>query len=256
MAGLASQPDRWKDRSLNYLRGATATDHFLAYEQVEGRELPGDRFDFLAMIQDQGLEVPGLPPKYVGMLPYRVAELYQNLTLDFAIWRKEGRKLPEGHPRRKALEENTLMTAGLLGHYVGDASQPLHSTVHHDGWNVTLEPNPNGYRTKKGLHREFETFLANAAADEEEVQERIEPAREWSGDPLDWGLGIIAESNGQVERLYELEKEGELRPWWPGKEGKDFMHDRMATGAQNLRDLWCTAWRASKELAKRIRKPD
>lgn len=255
IVGLASQPDRWKARDLNYLSGATAMDHFMAYEQIQGHELPSDRYEYISMIEREGINAPGQPAKWVGTLPYRVAELYQNLTLDFAIWRNEGRSLPEDHPRRQALEENALMSAGLLGHYVGDAAQPLHSTVHHDGWNPHAEANPNGYRTRRGLHREFEVRFLQAAADEEEVAERVEPARRWTGDPLQWGLGLIAESNSHVEELYQLEKDGDLNPRRPTEEGTEFLHDRMAVGAQNLRDLWYTAWRDSERLAKRIQRP-
>lgn len=254
LVDLASQPDRWKARDLGYLREATSVDHFTAYEQIRGHELPGDRYEYISMIEREGINAPGQPAKWVGTLPYRVAELYQNLTLDFAIWRNEGQSLPTDDPRRKALEENALMSGGLLGHYVGDAAQPLHSTVHHDGWNTRAQENPNGYRTGRGLHREFEIAFARAA-DEQEVQERVEPARRLSGDPLDWGLGLIAESNTQVETLYKLEKDGDLNPRNPSAEGVDFLHDRMAVGAQNLRNLWYTAWHDSEKLAKRIRPP-
>lgn len=252
---LASQPDRWKARDLNYLREATSVDHFLAYEQIRDHDLPSDRYEYISMIEREGINAPGQPAKWVGTLPYRVAELYQNLTLDFAIWRNEGQSLPTDAPRRKALEENVMMSAGLLGHYVEDAAQPLHSSVHHDGWNRWAEPNPNGYRTRRGLHREFEVDFLEAAVKEDEIHERVQPARHWDGDPLDWGLGLIAESNGQVETLYQLEKAGELNPRKPSQRGADFLHDRMAVGAQNLRDLWYTAWQDSERLARRIRPP-
>ena len=254
LVGLASQPDRWKSGGTPYLREATAMDHFMAYEQIQGHELPADRYEYVLMVEREGINAPGQHPKWVGTLPYRVAELYQNLTLDFAIWRNEGRNLPVDHPQRKALEENVLMSAGLLGHYVGDAAQPLHSTVHHDGWNSRV-PNPHGYRTRRGLHREFETAMVGRAASEEEVKERVAPAREWEGDPLQWGLGLIAESNSQVETLYQLEKDGDISGFWPSHKGIDFMHDRMAVGAQNLRDLWYTAWKESKALARKLDRP-
>lgn len=255
IVGLASQPDRWKTRGLNYLSGATAMDHFMAFEQIQGHDLPEDRYDYISMIEREGINAPGQAPKWVGTLPYRVAELYQNLTLDFAIWRNEGQDLPSDDSRRKALEENVLMSAGLLGHYVGDAAQPLHSTVHHDGWNPAAEPNPNGYRTRRGLHREFETKFLNEVANEEQVHERVGPAHQFAGDPLDWGLGLIAESNTQVEKLYQLEQSGDIDPDHPSAEGVDFLHDRMAVGAENLRDLWFTAWRESKRLARRLQRP-
>lgn len=255
LVGLASQPDRWKARSLDYLRQATSIDHFMAYERVEGHKLPGDRYDFLTMVDRQGLSVPGMAPKWVGTLPYRVAEVYQNLTLDFALWR-HAQSLPVDDPRREAAEDNVLMSAGLLGHYVGDAAQPLHSTVHHDGWNVALEPNPKGYRTRGGLHRQFESELVSRVADEDKVKERIQRPRRWRGDPLDWGLGLVAESNSQVETLYQLESEGELDPRRPGQQGTEFVLDRLAKGAENLRDLWYTAWLESEKLAREIRPPD
>lgn len=256
LTDLASQPDRWKPTQLSYLRKASSLDHFLAYEQVKGIKLPADRYDFIAQVQEEGLSVPGAAPKFVGFLPYRVAELYQNLTLDFALWRKEGSTLPEGTPRREALEQNALYTAGLLGHYIEDASQPLHSTVHHDAWNtVAAGGNPKGFRTQRGLHREFETQLVNAKVDEEQVRERVAPLRRVEGDPLEWGLGIVAESNSQVERLYTLEKNGELKASQPSAAAVDFMHDRMAVGAQNLRDLWHSAWLDSEKLAKEIGPP-
>jgi hypothetical protein len=255
LVGLASQPDRWKARDLNYLRNATAMDHFMAYEQIQGHQLPDDRYDYISMIEREGINAPGQPAKWVGTLPYRVAELYQNLALDFAIWRNEGQELQPDDTRRKALEENVLMSAGLLGHYVGDAAQPLHASVHHDGWNSAAQPNPNGYRTQRGLHREFETAMLGKVADEAEIHERVSPARHLSGDPLDWGLGLIAESNSQVEKLYQLEKSGDIDADHPSPKGVDFLHDRMAVGAENLRDLWYTAWLDSKRLARRIQPP-
>lgn len=257
LVGLASQPDRWKPQQLGYLRGATTVDHFMAYEQVKDlRKLPADRYDFIAQVQAEGRNVPNAAPKYVGFLPYRMAEMYQNLTLDFALWRREGQSLSQDDPRRKALEENVLFSAGLLGHYVEDAAQPLHTTVHHDGWNVSAAGgNPHGYRTSKGLHVEFERQLVSAAVSEDEIKERVGPLRQFKGDPLQWGLGIVAESNSQVEKLYTLEKKGELKPHSPSEAAVDFMHDRMAVGAQNLRDLWHSAWHDSEALVKEIITP-
>lgn len=256
LVGLAGQPDRWKPHQLSYLRGATSVDHFLAYEQIQGLELPADRYDFIAQVQSEGRNVPGAAPKYVGFLPYRVAEMYQNLTLDFAIWRNEGQNLDPSDPRRQALEENVLTSAGLLGHYVEDAAQPMHATVHHDGWNtVAAGGNPQGFRTQRGLHQEYEIDLVNAHVQEEEIQRRVGEPKKFDGDPLQWGLGLVAESNTQVEKLYTLEKNGELKVDNPSQRALEFMHDRMAVGAQNLRDLWYTAWLESENLAKGLYKP-
>lgn len=257
IVGLASQPDRWKPSQLGYLKSASSLDHYFAYEQLKDiLEFPADRYDFLSKVQEEKLGVPGAAPKYVGFLPYRVAELYQNLTLDFALWRKEGEHLPKDDPKRLALEENALTSAGLLGHYVEDACQPLHATVHHDGWNSKAAGgNPNNYREERGLHRQLETALVNANVKDEEIKKEVAAAKHWKGDPLQWGVGLIADSNAYVDKVYKLEQKGELDPAQPSQEAMDLVHSRMATGAQNLRDLWYSAWLDSKMLAWKLFPP-
>ena len=43
------------------------------------------------------------------------------------------------------MEQAILFYAGWLGHYVGDGSQPLHTTIQYNGW---VGPNPHGYTTE------------------------------------------------------------------------------------------------------------
>jgi hypothetical protein len=137
---------------------------------------------------------------------------------------------------------------------VGDASQPLHSTIHVNGWRPEV-PNPNGYRTTPGIHREFETEMLNhTTIDPHEVQQKMAPPQALLGDPLQWAVGIIQESNSQVERLYQLEKAGNLKPDQPTPQGIDFAEERLAKGASNLRDLWVSAWTASEALAVEMAK--
>jgi hypothetical protein len=54
---------------------------------------------------------------------------------------------------RRLREKLTLRDIGIWSHYVGDASQPLHVTVHYDGWGHY--PNPSGY-TSSRIHAYFE----------------------------------------------------------------------------------------------------
>ena len=78
------------------------------------------------------------------------------------------------------------------------------------------------------------------------------PVTPIKGDPLQWGLGIVAESNGQVDHLYQLEKAGALNPEHPSPEGVAFAETRIAKGATNLRDLWYSAWLDSAAVADQI----
>ncbi len=42
---------------------------------------------------------------------------------------------------------------GVWSHYIGDGSQPMHVSVHYNGWGNY--PNPNGYTMAK-IHAYFE----------------------------------------------------------------------------------------------------
>jgi hypothetical protein len=50
--------------------------------------------------------------------------------------------------------DNVLRLSGYLAHYVGDASQPLHSTIHYDG-----------YQRDRGIHARFEGAVDNSIAE-------------------------------------------------------------------------------------------
>ncbi len=246
VVGLASEPDRWKIKDLHHLTASTRPDHYLAYELLDGKPLPPDRFA-MAVAADKA----GRTPEQAGMLPYRVAELYQNLTAEFAFWRNESAVAGPDTTAAHGFADNALYDAGLMGHYVGDASQPMHASIHRNGWDAST-PNPNGYRTAPGFHREFETLLVNGSVDEQRVSDQVGPTVHLNGDPLNWGLDFVKESNGEVEHLYQLEKAGALKPDQPAPAGVQFAESRLARGAENLRNLWFSAWVDSEPLAKAI----
>lgn len=255
LAALGSQPDRWRFKELKHLAGANIPDHYMNLEPVRDKDLPTDRYAYARMIQDSGLERGDSGPQYNGTLPYRIAELFEGLVAEFALYRMELERTPDGSTTAflRQLEENAIYTAGILSHYVADATQPLHATVHHDGWDEKLEPNPEKFRTKPGVHREFEVFLVNEGVKQEEVRKRIPAAQVFEGDPLALGVDLVKESNGLVKRLYRLESEGKLNPWRPHPEGVELATDRLARSAQVLRDLWYSAWVRSEAIAQKER---
>ena len=66
-----------------------------------------------------------------------------------------------GSAERAILERDIVNTAGVLGHYVGDAANPHHATMHYNGW--ASAENPNHYATDCGTHSRFEAvFIAHA----------------------------------------------------------------------------------------------
>src|SRR5262249_42268545 len=85
-----------------------------------------------------------------GLQPYNVMEIYGRLKNAFTEYRQlRGRGQPTDF-----VEHKIVFYAGWLGHYVADGSQPLHTTIHYNGW---IGPNPNEYVTGAGIHFEFET---------------------------------------------------------------------------------------------------
>ncbi|CAN0108794.1 unnamed protein product, partial [Phaeothamnion confervicola] len=235
---MASLPDGWKHKSAPHLKAATSPDHYFDCERWQTNPLPPDRYSMTTAADKAGLSAP-----QVGLLPYRIAELYEQLRDDLALWRNA----TAGTQKALHFERNAVYSAALLGHFVGDASQPLHSTVHTDGWDPAYE-NPNQYRTKGHLHSDFETKLVTLVQ-QDQVHQRVGPLQTLQGDPLEWSMGMIRESNDKVIPLYELEKSGALNPKKPTPEGLSFVAERIAKGAQNLRDVWFSAWLESAALA-------
>src|SRR5947207_5967221 len=50
LAHLAGDPDRWKNREATFLKSAESPNHFFDMEDVEGNELPPDRFKGMQLI--------------------------------------------------------------------------------------------------------------------------------------------------------------------------------------------------------------
>lgn len=51
------------------------------------------------------------------------------------------------------IEQNIVYYAGVLGHYVADGSQPLHTSIHFNGWSTGSNPE---LFTREPLHWRFE----------------------------------------------------------------------------------------------------
>ena len=48
---FVGDPDRWKNPSAKFLRAGTSADHFLDLEDVEGKDLPSDRYQAIELLQ-------------------------------------------------------------------------------------------------------------------------------------------------------------------------------------------------------------
>jgi hypothetical protein len=186
-----------------------------------------------------------------GYLPYAILDRYQQLVADLAYWRvldaaeknaawsANHAWFREDRVRREAL---ILKGIGELGHFVGDGSQPLHLSVHYNGWGDY--PNPNGYSTAR-LHGPFESDMVRARVKPEDVESRMVAFRSCGCAVEQRVVDYLTATWKQVIPFYEMEKAGGLKPDDP--RGPAFAADRLAVGAAELRDLIVEAWRDSRK---------
>jgi hypothetical protein len=141
---LADVPDHvWKRREKGIGRPREGPNHFADMDEPR----PSDGETLLSLFAHDPTSVSpqawidfytaiAKTPRNMGLLPFRVAQLYQ-LMLD---------ALRADSPTR------ALAAAGAMAHYVGDACQPLHASRLHDGRN----------EEEKGVHSAYETAMVTS----------------------------------------------------------------------------------------------
>ncbi len=198
---------------------------------------------------DTALRAAGQTQYRAGFLPYELIDGWQQLAKDFAIWRvdRAGEASATDATRARfaadrALRETlTLRDLGVWGHFVGDASQPLHCTVHFNGWGDYA--NPDGFTTSHSLHSQFEGAFVRAHATLAGVAAKMHPLQA-SSEPIATIVGrYLTATSAQVVPLYRLEKAGAFAS--ASGDAVDFVDSRLADGASAFRDLIVDAWSAS-----------
>lgn len=199
---------------------------------------------------DTALRVVNSDEYRAGFLPYNIMDGWQQLVKDFALLRmnRAGEKFAKTAAVRRRFAEArslrqmlTLRDLGVWAHYVGDASQPMHASVHYNGWGDG--PNPEGFVTGPGLHAKFETDFVSAHVTEADVAARLRPYRSCACAIQERTQDYLIASAALVSEVYRLEKAGAFDAATPA--AKDFTAGRLAEAADQLRDLVADAWRAS-----------
>ena len=236
---LGPEPDRWRQRDAEPELVATqAPDHFIDMEYADLiGTFPKTRYDFIRTLAAAQLKHPELPltPEKVGMQPWQVEEVWQRLKVDF----REYRKLVAANKDTAPVQTAILFDAGWLGHYVGDGSQPLHTTIQYNGW---TGPNPNGYTADHKIHSLFETVYVSANIKPADIAPLVAATQPKTIDD-EWTnyLDYLRHTNSLVEKTYQLEKAGGFTDAGT-PEAKTFTEERIAAGAIELRDLIYSAW--------------
>lgn len=250
MGELAREPDRWKGSGKTH-DSDLDPGHFLDLSDdgtVLGgpvlANLPPTRAEYEAQLRAVGTDT-----WHGGYLPYAIVEGWQQLAKDFAYWRVDTAAAKTAtDPARKAWyiadaaqrQELILRDMGTLGHYVGDGSQPLHMTVHFNGWGAF--PNPNNYSQDK-LHGPFEGAFVRNFVSPDAVRAKMPPMTDCACPVERRTADYLIVTSKTVEPFYQLYKDGAFNPG--DARGVAYATERLAAGASELRDLVVLAWRAS-----------
>ena len=121
------------------------------------------------------------PANWSAFLPWAVTENYSKVKSGFSYLKafQQHGGTPDEISNSQA---DILYIMGVMGHYVGDASQPLHTTVHHHGW---VGENPNHYSTNGSIHGFIDGFFKkDAAALFANAKPKLRPAQVIIGRPV------------------------------------------------------------------------
>jgi hypothetical protein len=243
LAYIAPEPDRWRQPSELALKRFQEPDHFIKLEAVEGMDLPPDRYSFYRELDTRREETPGHPddllPERVGLQPYATIEVYERLVVAFREYR---RALLE-HDNPAYPEADAIFYAGWLGHYVADGANPLHTSIHYNGW---VGANPRGYTTSNTIHWKMEGIFVAANFKQLQFAELVSSQPRQLKHPFQDYMNYLQDSHKQLEATYQLDKQGGFDGAGT-PESRQFIRGRLASGATMLRNMWYSAWVQSGE---------
>jgi hypothetical protein len=264
IAFLGGEADRWRNVQDLPLRHWNGPEHYIDIEELavyglKPELLPVFRYEFVARLALIRSQAPDKFPAaggnedrtrdLVGLLPWAIAENYSKLKSGFSClkaFQEDG-----GTPEEIAnAEANIVYVMGVMGHYVADASQPLHTTVHHHGW---VGENPHQYSTNRWIHSLIDGgyLLKVGGVDLKKMQAGLRTAQPVTldGRPakpeemFQAGMKFILEQHKEVEPLYQREKAGKFSgEGEAGLEGRVFLQNQLMKSGQFLGDLWVSAW--------------
>ena len=273
VAFLAGEPDRWRNNTNHMgLSHCNEPDHFLDLEQLAWSGLTPQtmshlRHEFAGQVYLARAQHPNnFPPleekrnhahqhELPGVLPIALNEYYGKLQSTFSYLKTL--ETSGGTPEEISnAQQNALYIMGVMGHFAGDSSQPLHTTIHHHGWAVGVA-NPHHYATNSSIHGWIDGgYIHKTGINFAEMKPRVRPAKLIFGitseshpsDVFSPIMEFILAQNKLVEPLYQLNQDKSLSDdGGPGSKGRAFITQQLLAGGQLLGDLWFSAWQTAPE---------
>jgi hypothetical protein len=266
IAFLAGEADRWRNTPDLSLQHCQEPEHFIDIEELaqfglKPEALPIFRYDFISELaafrktHPEGFPAadsasdPAHKHSWVGLLPWVIAENYGKLKSEFSYLKAFEQDGGTAEEIANA-QANVIYTMGVMGHHVGDASQPLHTTIHHHGWKGE---NPRHYSTRESIHGWIDGgyFRKIGGANFKEMKGKLRPAQmvsfngraAKSEETFQAIMIFILEQHKLVEPLYQLDQEGKLSGDGElGMQVRAFLEGQLIKSSQLLGDIWYSAW--------------
>ncbi len=200
---------------------------------------------------------PGTQTQYTaGYLPYALLDGFQQVRKDFGIYRAlivglQTAASPEERSYFKyqiqLREQLTIRDIGYWSHFVGDASQPMHVSIHYNGWGKY--PNPNNYTTAP-IHAPFEGSFVHNFINFDDVESLVRPYRDCSCAIEQRVPQYLAETLAQLVPAYEAAKASGDDNYQTAQPAELAVVTRqLAAGIAELRDEIVDAWRQSADIS-------
>ena len=247
---LAPEPDRIRgagsvnDKENDPAHFVDASDDFTVLGGPPLKALPLTREDY-----DTALRAVNSSQYKAGYLPYSIQAGYELVRKDMALYRlavvgvkyAPTAKARAGYAADRTRREAQLLhDIGIWAHFVGDGSQPLHVTVHFNGWGNF--PNPQGF-TADHIHSPFESEYVHANVTATMVRAAMAAPKDCACAIAERVASYLTDTAAAVTPLYTMWKAGDFATVTPA--GTAFAAKYVARGAAELRDLIVMAWQDS-----------
>ncbi|MGC4084185.1 MAG: hypothetical protein QM736_19260 [Vicinamibacterales bacterium] len=239
--------DSWRGPHEPFAKAAEDPNHVWYMEQFAFmKEVPRSRDAFVLAVYDEYRRLAETDPAkaaltnihYTGTLPYAAAEGYERLKIAFRTWRE----LRKDGKDTTFIEQDAAFYTSWMSHYVADGANPLHTSIHHDGW---AGDNPKGYTRDGGIHWLFEnTFVDLIGLTDDDVLPRIVAPARVVDDPFTATLAHLERSHTRVEQVYILEQQKAYTDK-SHAQARELVYTTIADASTLLRDLIYTAWVSS-----------
>ena len=241
-------PDSWRGVSEPYSKLFEDPNHGWFKEQFAFLTvIPRSRYEFVLKLYDEYLRIKDTDPdraaltnvRWTGTLPYAAMENYDRIQSAMRQYRAlMAQNTDASRADARFLAQDIAFYTGWLGHYTADGAQPLHDTIHHDGW---LGANPHNYTRDPRIHGRFESqFVELIQLTDADLMPGMTPARVLD-DPFAAILAHLDDASTHVEAVYIMDKRGAYsNP--KDAEAAQLVRGQLAKAASLLRDLVYTAW--------------